>query len=173
MDTISHSSLLQRPTWNRTLVNKLLGEPDEVLTRTDGQISARRYSISRIEDAERSPEFKQRARDDAARKELIQERAYEIRESLKQAIAMDVKSLKVPDTGDIEEVFDACRAQMQNYDNMLQVADMETFYAVYSPHSHKGMIYPDMALLMEIGQHRIDLRFEAGRLYERHRLNAI
>lgn len=169
IDSIDHfnlSRVLQRPYWNRKLLDKLLPEPDHTETRGNGTITRKLYSLQRVFEAEKSGTFLAKKDADDQSKAQREERAEEVREGLEKAIELDMKQLKIPLTGEIDEVFDTCMEQMLIYNDMLKVADMSAYCSVYSPHSDGGILSPEASLYRKIAQERPELAFEAGRRYQ-------
>ncbi|WP_444897372.1 hypothetical protein [Microbulbifer sp. SSSA005] len=166
MKMISLTEVLSRPTWNRRLINELLDDPDEIKYRSNGAVHQKSFSFDRVVEAEKKGKFKAKEEADLKHQQEIKERADEIKDSLLSAIAIDINALEVPKTGEIDEVFKACRKQMRSFDSMMRVVDMEAYRRVYSPHSDKGFITPDMELYRLISEQRKDLAFKAGRRFQ-------
>jgi hypothetical protein len=57
MTTLTKQSILQRPGWSQTIVQKLLGEPDERKSRGSRYAPLCLYSLERVEQAEASQPF--------------------------------------------------------------------------------------------------------------------
>jgi hypothetical protein len=170
-EIINLTGLLQRPYWNRKLVNQLLGEPDETRTRGNGTVVEKRYALQRVLDAESAGIFQTKKQTDDAKQNRMVERAEEIKTGLEKAIELDLKGMGIPESGSLQETIEICLAQMVTYNDICKVADLEAFRHVYSPGSDQGMITPDLALLLRIAEERPELAFEAGRRYQMHCLN--
>lgn len=163
MDDITLTDLLKRPHWNRKVVTELLGEPDNLVLGPNGQVKRKGYDIARIQEAEQSGPFRVIVETDRREQELIAEQAINIRESLINAIRMDIESLSVPTEGALVDVFNYCRSQMYAYDNMCRIVDMDPYLSLISPED----VSPTLALYQHIAEMRPELAFEAGRCYER------
>ncbi len=166
IEYLNLTGVLERRYWNRKLLNKLLPEPDHTETRGNGTITRKLYSVQRVIEAESTAVFGAKKSGDDHSTAQREERAEEVREGLEKAIELDMKQLKIPSTGEIDEVFDACMKQMLLYNDMLKVADMSAYCSVYSPHSDGGILSPEANIYKRIAQERGELAFEAGRRYQ-------
>ncbi len=84
---------------------------------------------------------------------------------MKYAIKSDLKNIKVPVKGDIQEVVTSMSAKMLIYNTLVNSIDD---YLVHEAHMilDRG-IRPMFQICEKIALHRKDLAFDAGRLYER------
>jgi len=172
VEMINLTQLINRPYWNRKLVNRLLEEPDETKNRSNGTVLKKLYSVRRVCEAEASRIFISKKESDDTYKSQLQERADEIRAGLEKSIEIGLSQMKIPSSGSVQETFDACLMQMITYQDMLNVADMDAFLRVYSPHSDKGIITPHLSIYNKIAKSRPDLAFEAGRHFQMHYIGA-
>ena len=149
---LNKTELMSRPHWNKSLVKKLLPEPDNIRYRPNGTVLKYDYSLNRIEQAETTGLFKERVEHEKRCAEQDESRRNEIIQGLEFSAEQDLNNLRVPETGTFEQTYQSCLQQMVLYNKMkLMIGDYR-----YPD------VYPYAEIIRQISKKRSDLSFEAG-----------
>jgi hypothetical protein len=83
---LTQTRVLDRPGWSRTLLTRFLGEPDKRKKVYRRSIPLALYSISRVDQAEASPEFQAAQAALSKRKEAAESAVYTKKSKLLEAV---------------------------------------------------------------------------------------
>ena len=169
-----------RECWTESLVRKILGEPEQVAYNKNGAVTRCFWSLEKVVEGESHPDFlKKKEKDDAqeARKAspsgfqrtpfggvaLAQEKAKE----LSKALQSDLLTVDIPDTGDLEEIYNNLLSQIEEFSLLLKASHTVSFEAYQKVYGvlRNPEINPYCQLYKKIGENRQDLAFECGTHY--------
>lgn len=157
---ISKTELLERPYWNKILIDKLLPEPDKIVRYNNGHVRKYQYTIERVEEAETTGVFQERIKFIDSYQAREQETMETLKAGLEKATEMDLRSMVIPETGDFLEVYAACEKQFPMRKAILKTLDHTYLMKIQGYNHEYADPYPEVC--KRIAKARPELAFEAG-----------
>ncbi len=94
----------------------------------------------------------------------------EVREFMRYAIESDLDNISVPVKGELKEIVSSMSAKVKIYNTMLKLTDEILVWDALN--IVDSALRPIFQICKKVGLHRQDFAFEAGRLYERSKLES-